>query len=194
MSKVTMTPVQDIVSRGQQVKVMNQIIWYGHRDQFVINEHDDVKLTEEGYEGAKVLDPDPGYHPEPITVLDFSSLYPSIMRTHNLCFSTWVKKPEYNNLPGAKYQNINTGPRQYTFIQHIPGIIPKMLETILTARKAVKKLMKDEKDSFRYSVLDARQLALKVTANSIYGFLELDKRECIHAWHYLIPLPILDEL
>jgi DNA polymerase elongation subunit (family B) len=176
MSKVTLTPVQDIVSRGQQIKVLNQIIWYAHRDNFVVNDHEDVEVEQDGYEGARVLDPDPGFHAEPITVLDFSSLYPSIMRTHNLCFSTWVKNPSYEELPNAKYEHVNTGPRKYTFVQHIPGILPKILATLLGARKAVKKEMEAEKDPFCKSLLDAKQLALKVSANSVYGFCGTGKK------------------
>ena len=37
-------------------------------------------------------------------------------------------------------------------------------------RKNAKKLMKQEKDPFKYAVYDGRQLALKVSANSVYGF------------------------
>lgn len=48
----------------------------------------------EGYEGATVIDPLRGFYNEPITTLDFASLYPSIMIAHNLCYTTLLKKPE----------------------------------------------------------------------------------------------------
>jgi len=51
------------------------------------------------------------------------------------------------------------------------GIIPKVLEHLLQARKATKKRMKAEPDEFKYKVLDGLQLAYKVTANSVYGQL-----------------------
>ena len=51
------------------------------------------------------------------------------------------------------------------------GIIPKVLEHLLEARKATKKRMKAEPDEFKYKVLDGLQLAYKVTANSVYGQL-----------------------
>ena len=51
------------------------------------------------------------------------------------------------------------------------GIIPKVLEHLLEARKDTKKRMKAEKDDFKYKVLDGLQLAYKVTANSVYGQL-----------------------
>ena len=51
------------------------------------------------------------------------------------------------------------------------GIIPAVLEHLLSARKATKKLMKNEPDEFKRKVLDGLQLAYKVTANSVYGQL-----------------------
>ena len=51
------------------------------------------------------------------------------------------------------------------------GIIPKVLEHLLDARKSTKKRMKSETDEFKYKVLDGLQLAYKVTANSVYGQL-----------------------
>ena len=43
---------------------------------------------EAGYQGADVLDPKVGYYKLPIATLDFASLYPSIMISYNLCYST----------------------------------------------------------------------------------------------------------
>lgn len=51
------------------------------------------------------------------------------------------------------------------------GIIPMALQHLLKARKETKEKMKEDTDEFKYKVLDCEQLALKVTANSIYGQL-----------------------
>ena len=51
------------------------------------------------------------------------------------------------------------------------GIIPAVLNEVLGARKHTKKLMKKEKNEFKYKILDGLQLAYKVTANSVYGQL-----------------------
>ena len=51
------------------------------------------------------------------------------------------------------------------------GIIPSVLNHLLTARSATKKAMKKEPDEFKKKVLDGLQLAYKVTANSVYGQL-----------------------
>lgn len=45
-------------------------------------------VTEEQYEGATVIEPTKGYYDVPIATLDFTSLYPSIMQAHNLCYTT----------------------------------------------------------------------------------------------------------
>ena len=49
------------------------------------------------------------------------------------------------------------------------GIIPSILEDILVARKKTRKMAEAETDDFMKNILDKRQLAYKVTANSIYG-------------------------
>ena len=51
------------------------------------------------------------------------------------------------------------------------AIMPSILEELLKARKDTRKLMPLEKDDFIKNVLDKRQLAYKVTANSLYGQL-----------------------
>lgn len=45
----------------------------------------------EQFEGATVIEPVRGYYRNPIATLDFSSLYPSIMIAHNLCYTTLVQ-------------------------------------------------------------------------------------------------------
>jgi DNA polymerase delta subunit 1 len=50
------------------------------------------------------------------------------------------------------------------------GILPTILEDLISARKKAKADLKKETDPFRKAVLDGRQLALKISANSVYGF------------------------
>lgn len=61
------------------------------------------------------------------------------------------------------------------------GLLPEILESLLSARKRAKADLKVEKDPFRRSVLDGRQLALKISANSVYGFTgaQVGKLPCL---------------
>ena len=50
------------------------------------------------------------------------------------------------------------------------GILPEILQELISARKQAKKDLKAATDPFERGVLDGRQLALKISANSVYGF------------------------
>lgn len=54
--------------------------------------------------------------------------------------------------------------------EHAVGILPKILEELLAARKQAKKELGEATDPFMRAVLNGRQLALKISANSVYGF------------------------
>ena len=49
------------------------------------------------------------------------------------------------------------------------GIMPSILEELLAARKATRKLIPQQQDDFMKNILDKRQLSYKITANSLYG-------------------------
>jgi len=49
------------------------------------------------------------------------------------------------------------------------GIMPSILEELLAARKATRKLIPQQQDEFMKNILDKRQLSYKITANSLYG-------------------------
>lgn len=61
------------------------------------------------------------------------------------------------------------------------GLLPEILESLLSARKKAKTDLKKETDPFKRSVLDGRQLALKISANSVYGFTgaQVGKLPCL---------------
>ena len=114
-----------------------------------------------GYEGAIVLEPNPGiYLDSPITVLDYSSLYPSSMISENLSHDTYVMEDKYDNLPGVEYKDITydvfewidpkikskgkkkVGQKTCRFVQFPngeKGVIPKILMKLLAARKTTRK-------------------------------------------------------
>lgn len=69
------------------------------------------------------------------------------------------------------------------------GILPSMLDKLLAARRAVRKLQESlDPKSFEWGVLEGRQLALKVVCNSVYGFLkahtvvDADLMDAVTSW------------
>jgi DNA polymerase delta subunit 1 len=121
------------------------------------------------YEGATVLDAKAGYYEMPVATLDFASLYPSIMMAHNLCYSTLVPRDKVQFLAP---EDITRTPCGDTFVKSHKekGILPEILNELLSARKRAKADLKKAQDPLEKAVLDGRQLALKVSANSVYGF------------------------
>jgi len=131
------------------------------------------------YEGARVYEPEPGVYWEPVTVLDYASLYPRSIISRNMSWETQVFDAKYDNLADYKYYDVSYKDSRGNTINcrfaqnkdRTLGIIPKILLNLLEERDATKKKMKGEKDSFKKKILDGHQLALKITANSLYGQL-----------------------
>ena len=172
MARVCGVPFNFLLSRGQQIKVLSQLFRKAKEMNYVIQSRKGDQQYEDTYEGATVLEPKRGYYDIPIATLDFSSLYPSIMMAHNLCYTTLLTK-EYiasNNLQiDVDYTKTPTGDC-FIKTQVKQGLLPLILQDLLGARKQAKKDLKSETDPFKKAVLNGRQLALKLSANSVYGF------------------------
>ena len=80
-------------------------------------------------------------------------------------YDTYRWKPN----PRGKMEKHLSGKKVCRFAQGVKAILPSILEELLAARKATRKLAEQESDPFMSNVLDKRQLAYKVTANSLYG-------------------------
>lgn len=83
-------------------------------------------------------------------------------------YDTYRWKPN----PRGKMEKHLSGKKVCRFAQFKHGtkaILPSILEELLAARKATRKLAEQQSDPFMANVLDKRQLAYKVTANSLYG-------------------------
>lgn len=162
------------------------------------NDFNVIKMTEDGYEGAIVLTPKPNIYFEPITVLDFASLYPSEMIASDLSHDRIVEDEcwlgdegkarldalgydvldrSYDNLVWVDPKNHGKGkkPEGQTHVRFVQpksgekGLIPRILQKLLSARKASKKKMEAETDPFKKTLYEGLQLAYKLTANSLYG-------------------------
>ncbi|KAG2731467.1 hypothetical protein G9P44_005883 [Scheffersomyces stipitis] len=170
MARVTGVPFSYLLARGQQIKVISQLFRKCLEEDIVIPNMKSEGTNEE-YEGATVIEPSRGYYDVPIATLDFSSLYPSIMMAHNLCYTTLlnIQTIKAFNLTEDDYTRTPNG--DYFVKDHKKqGILPTILNELLTARKKAKADLKKETDPFKRDVLNGRQLALKISANSVYGF------------------------
>ncbi|XP_031475754.1 DNA polymerase alpha catalytic subunit [Nymphaea colorata] len=109
------------------------------------------------YSGGLVLEPKKGLYDKFILLLDFNSLYPSIIQEYNICFTT-VQRNKDGAIPALPSTKIT-------------GVLPKLLHSLVDRRRKVKQWMKNTSDRHKIQQLDIQQQALKLTANSIYGCL-----------------------
>lgn len=178
MARVTGVPLSYLLSRGQQIKVVSQLLRKSKEQDLLLPAHKAEAGDE--YTGATVIEPSKGYYDIPIATLDFSSLYPSIMMAHNLCYTSLLHHSDLANLKPDEF--IKTPSGDYFVKASLrKGLLPEILEHLLSARKKAKEDLKKETDPFRKKVLDGRQLALKLSANSVYGFTgaQVGKLPCL---------------
>ncbi|KAL8555058.1 hypothetical protein ACS0TY_003019 [Phlomoides rotata] len=155
----------------EMARVLSQLLRKAKQKNMVIPNAKQAGSEQGTYEGATVLEARAGFYEKPIATLDFASLYPSIMMAYNLCYCTLVTPEDArkHNLPP---ECVNKTPSGETFVKSDlqKGILPEILEELLAARKRAKADLKEAKDPRVKAVLDGRQLALKISANSVYGF------------------------
>lgn len=144
------------------------------------------------YSGGLVLEPRRGFYDRYVLQLDFNSLYPSIIQEFNICFTT-LNLTDQRNSQADGNDNID-GPQQDFEMNRsthdgnnvaslalpdsgiLEGVLPRVLRRLVEQRRQVKKLLKDElqrtgRETLRAKQLNTRQLAIKLTANSLYGCL-----------------------
>lgn len=175
LCRVTLTPLNEYMTSGQQVKSYHCISKKCFDMGYYINK-DDLPEPRGSYPGATVLEPSIGFHQEPVMCLDFASLYPTCIVAFNLCFSTieWrgeqpfldetISEEERDKytLNGTSVSFVNSTVRQ--------GVIPSVVDELMAERKTIKERMKKSSGVER-EVLDKLQWAIKITQNSIYGFM-----------------------
>lgn len=129
------------------------------------------------YKGGLVFEPEKGLYDKFVLVMDFNSLYPSIIQEFNICFTTVDRSGQAED--GDEVPEVPTDQEQ--------GILPRLIATLVGRRRQVKSLMKDKKATAeQLATWDIKQLALKLTANSMYGCLGYTKSR-----FYARPLAVL---
>lgn len=183
---------------------------------FVEDENDDEKEVENTtsnkrkpqYGGGLVLEPKAGLYDTIILLLDFNSLYPSIIQEYNICFTTLSRRPtqtfsQYNSSYSFQNSNVKSDKKKKkkvikneddhksedasdneneenetndeinlnSITTKEKAILPLLLESLVKKRREIKQEMKNEKNEGKLQNLDIKQKAVKLSANSLYGFL-----------------------
>ncbi|KAL0953645.1 hypothetical protein HGRIS_004849 [Hohenbuehelia grisea] len=133
------------------------------------------------YQGGLVFEPQRRLWDKFILVMDFNSLYPSIIQEYNIDFTTVERvDPDENGEERIPEPPSSDVPQ---------GVLPRLIATLVNRRRQVKSLMKDKavlRDDAKLRQYDIKQLALKLTANSMYGCLGFE-----HSRFYARPLAAL---
>ncbi|KAH7639346.1 dna polymerase alpha catalytic subunit-like protein [Dermatophagoides farinae] len=115
------------------------------------------------YTGGLVLEPKIGFYDRFILLMDFNSLYPSIIQEYNICFTT-IRRLSKND--------DNLIDLESSIEKDVEGVLPVEIRKLVESRREVKRQLIDPAISNdQRSQLDIKQKALKITANSMYGCL-----------------------
>ena len=197
MAKICNVPIMSLFTQGQQIKVFSQVYRKCMEDGILVQSYGSLPATKEledvdTYAGAYVFPPTPGVY-DWVIPFDFSSLYPTTIIAYNIDYSTLVVDDslpdtachviEWEDHIGcehdpekAKKDRVVCKSYRFRFRKAPMGVIPSLLQALLSQRSETKKRMKTLKDDATLrTVLDKRQLAYKVSANSMYGAMGVKK-------------------
>jgi DNA polymerase zeta len=130
------------------------------------------------------MEPKSNYYEYPVVVLDFQSLYPSIMIAYNYCYSTCLGRfdreteklgffEQFNSFKeNVKLDDLIISPNGLVYVNKNvrTSLLSLMLESLLNTRVMVKQAMKEIDSKTLLRILDSRQLGLKLLANVTYGY------------------------
>ena len=193
-AKVTGATLDACMHRGQSVKVEANILKttaplgvvlqsfdrpYGE-DEVVVPLYEKIQGAvsggqgKTGFKGATVLSPVKGYYKQPVAVLDFASLYPSIIRAYNLSHDTLVASEAAAQRLGVPY---NLTPEGTVFVKPEvkQGILPLVCKTLLDARKQAKKQMKEAGTEFEKAVFNGKQASVCLACSGSVDHLLTDQ-------------------
>ena len=207
MASICNVPIFSLYTQGQQIKVFSQI-YKKCMDENVCVDKPESFPQSDGYQGALVYEPIPGVY-DCVVPFDFSSLYPSIIIAYNIDYSTFVEDDnktipdsachivDFESHVGCEHdktvrkckpKHILCAKKRYRYLKSHKGMMPTLLEDLLSARKKTKNEMKEiekkmescteeEKKNYKIllNVLEKRQLAYKVSANSGYGAMGVQR-------------------
>ena len=179
-----------VFSRGSQFKVESLMFRIAKPENFLLVSPSKKQVGQQNALECLplVMEPQSDFYTSPLIVLDFQSLYPSIMIAYNYCYSTFLGRvnqwrgrdkmgfTEYQRQPRLLElfeDKINIAPNgmMYAKPEVRKSLLGRMLAEILETRVMVKTGMKMDKDEKALQrLLNNRQLALKLIANVTYGY------------------------
>lgn len=180
------------LTRGSQYRVESIMIRAAHTENYLLRTpyESDVNGMRAAQGLPLVMEPESQFYRDPIVILDFQSLYPSLVIAYNYCYSTIIgsHREEQLNTCGFIHQppfsdyglssreelfsfDLFEAPENILFVQKSVkvGLLPRLLDEILRARLIIKNAMKSCDPKLK-SVMDARQSALKYISNVTYGY------------------------
>lgn len=156
LSELTGMPADYVLTASTGFRVENYLMYLAVERGELIPKKPEVSHV--SYIGGLVKSPKPGLHRD-VAVVDFRSMYPSLMIKYNISFDTLSEDGEY------------VSPNNYRFRKEPEGFLPHALKTLISERRRVQEnLKKLDPESVEARVLNARQKAVKVISNAIYGY------------------------
>lgn len=179
-----------VISRGSQFKVESTMFRIAKPENYLLVSPSRKQVGQQNALECLplVMEPQSAFYSSPLLVLDFQSLYPSVMIAYNYCYSTCLGRvvpwrgrnkigfTDFNREPGLlnlvkNHVNIAPNGMMYVKPEMRKSLLAKMLGEILETRVMVKSGMKTDKDDKTLQqLLNNRQLALKLLANVTYGY------------------------
>jgi DNA polymerase zeta len=179
-----------VFSRGSQFKVESLMFRIAKAENFILVSPSRKQVGQQNALECLplVMEPQSGFYNSPLLVLDFQSLYPSIIIAYNYCYSTFLGRivnwRGTSKMGFTEYQrqerllellkdHVNVAPNGIMYAKSAvrKSLLAKMLSEILETRVMVKSGMKvDKEDKHLQRLLNNRQLALKLIANVTYGY------------------------
>lgn len=169
--------VDTLTFRGPSAKAFAYICKRAHDNGRFVDRFPEWINASDDYEGATVFDAKVGlyhawYNGKFLAVWDFSSLYPSLMRSYGICPSSYVR-PGQRVPSECEVQNFEVAPgRVHRFVRcEQEPVFPDAVGALVSGRNDAKKRKREATTEDERDVWETVQKARKVCCNSLYGFL-----------------------
>lgn len=160
LATVSKLPLDDVVNGTTSQLIDSILIREADRNKVAVPMTSRAEGEVETIEGGYVREMEAGLYHWVVT-LDFRSMYPSMIISNNICFTTLSTKGTIVSPTGARF--LDKGVRE--------GLLPRILIRLMEERAATKKAMKDATSPDEKEYLNGLQEAIKILMNSFYGVL-----------------------